>query len=245
MNDSAPVGATNESSASSLGHMPAGKWEFDQSVTSVFDDMIARSIPDYISMRQIVEAFATRYGVDGGTLLDLGCSTGLAIRTFLNRARRIVGVEISESMLDVVREKFGSFGSVEIQAMDLRVEFPIVVDVAVALSTFTLQFIPVEHRRRVVRSVYNSLRPGGAFIVAEKVIGETDVNQAAFVDIYHRFKERQGYSREEVDRKALALEGRLVPNTAAENVAMLEAAGFRDIECVWRWVNFAAWVAVK
>lgn len=230
---------------SSIGHMPAGKWEFDQSVTSVFDDMIARSIPDYLSMRTIVEAFATRYGAEGGVLLDLGCSTGLSIKTFLNRARRIIGVEISESMLDVVRESFGSFGSVQIEALDLRTAFPRVEDVDVTLAVFTLQFIPVEHRRRVVRSAFECLRRGGAFIVAEKVLGESDANQSAFVDIYHHFKQRQGYSREEVDRKALALEGRLVPNTAAENVAMLRAAGFRDVECIWRWVNFAAWVAVK
>lgn len=236
---------TQAGETTSIGHMPAGKWEFDPSVTSVFDDMIARSIPDYAAMREIVESFAARYGADGGTLLDLGCSTGLSIHAFLNRAKRIIGVEISESMLDVVREKFGSFLQVDIQALDLRHAFPVVADVDVTLAIFTLQFIPVEHRRRVVRSVYDALRPGGAFIVAEKVLGESAPNQSAFVDIYHRFKERQGYSREEVDRKALALEGRLVANTAAENVAMLRAAGFREVECVWRWVNFAAWVAVR
>ncbi len=229
----------------SLGHIPAGKWEFDASVTSVFDDMIARSIPDYLAMREIVESFAARYGADGGTLLDLGCSTGISIRAFSNRAKRIVGVEVSESMLDVVRERFQSFANVEIQALDLRREFPAVTCVDVTLAVFTLQFIPVEHRRRVVRAVYDALQPGGAFIVVEKVLGESDLSQSAFVEVYHRFKERQGYTREEVDRKALALEGRLVPNTAAENVAMLEAAGFRQVECIWRWVNFAAWVAVR
>lgn len=236
---------TQAEPATSLGHMPGGKWEFDRSVTAVFDDMIARSIPDYASMRTIVEAFAARYGAEGGTLLDLGCSTGLSIHAFLNRARRIVGVEVSDSMLDVVRERFGSFLNVEIQELDLRTSFPAVTDVDVALSVFTLQFIPVEHRRRVVRDVFEALRPGGAFIVAEKVLGESARNQAAFVDTYHDFKQAQGYTREEVDRKALALEGRLVANTAAENVAMLRAAGFRDVECIWRWVNFAAWVAVK
>ena len=229
----------------SLGHIPAGKWEFDASVTSVFDDMIARSIPDYLAMRESVESFAARCGADGGTLLDLGCSTGISIRAFANRAQRIVGVEVSESMLDVVRERFVSYGNVEIQALDLRHAFPAVAGVDVTLAVFTLQFIPVEHRRRVVRAVYDALKPGGAFIVVEKVLGESDLSQSAFVEVYHRFKERQGYTREEVDRKALALEGRLVPNTAAENVAMLEAAGFRQVECIWRWVNFAAWVAAK
>jgi tRNA (cmo5U34)-methyltransferase len=240
-----PQPTTASEPPSSLGHTPTGKWAFDRSVTSVFDDMISRSIPEYVALRTIVDAFATKFGADGGTVLDLGCSTGLSIKAFANRAKRIIGVEISESMLDVVNETFKSYHNVEIVPLDLRTSFPPVSECDVVLSIFTLQFIPVEHRRRVVADVYESLKPGGAFIVAEKVLGESAVSQAAFVDIYHQFKAAQGYTREEVDRKALSLEGRLVANTAAENVAMLASGGFREIECVWRWVNFAAWVAVR
>lgn len=231
--------------ASSLGHMPEGKWEFDQRVTSVFEDMIERSIPEYHAMRHVVEAFAYRFGAKNGIVLDLGCSTGLSIKAFANVAAMVLGVEISESMLEVVRERFQSYGNVRIEKLDLRTEFPKIVNVDVALAVFTLQFIPVEHRRRVVRQVQQALRPGGAFIVVEKLLGDSPAHQDAFVDIYHSFKQAQGYSAEEVDRKALALEGRLVPNTARGNEEMLESAGFRDVERVWQWVNFAAWVAVK
>ena len=36
---------------SSLGHAPGARWEFDESVTSAFDDMLRRSIPQYEAMR--------------------------------------------------------------------------------------------------------------------------------------------------------------------------------------------------
>ncbi len=42
-----------------------------------------------------------------------------------------------------------------------------------------------------------------------------------------------------------ALEGVQVPVTAKWNEDLLRAAGFRNVECYWRWMNFAAWVAVK
>ena len=228
---------------SSLGHMPDGKWDFDRSVASVFDDMVARSIPDYAAMRDVVQSVALPY-LDRGVILDLGCSTGLSIHAFAARASRIVAVEISDSMLEVARERFLSYGHVEILKMDLRHEFPDVRDVEVALSVLTLQFIPVEHRQRVVQRAYRALRPNGAFIVVEKVLGKPAF-QDVFVELYHAHKQRQGYTQEEVDRKALALEGRLVPLTAAANVDMLRGAGFSEVECIWRWLNFAAWVAVK
>jgi len=230
---------------SSIGHLPDGKWEFDMSVTRVFDDMIARSIPQYDALRGLVASLARRFGADGGTVLDLGCSTGLSIEALAGKARRVVGVEISESMLDVVRTKFVSYGNVEIEALDLRHDFPEIDGVDVALAVFTLQFVPVEYRAGVVRRVFDSLAPGGAFIVAEKVLGETATTQAAFVDVYHAFKEEQGYSREEVDRKALSLEGRLVSLTPAGNEGLLRAAGFYRAECFWRWANFTAWLAIK
>jgi len=235
-----------EEKKSSLGHMPGGKWEFDRSVTSVFDDMIERSIPQYAAMRDLVDEVATPFLTPGsGKVLDLGCSTGLAIARFATRARAIVGVEISESMLEAARTRFTSYSNVTIVEMDLRRDFPDVVDVDFILSIFTLQFIPVEHRRKVVRRAWQALRPGGAMIVAEKMIAETGEAQQMFDHVYHGFKSQQGYSQEEIERKALSLEGRLVANTASENEAMLKAAGFESVESIWRWVSFGAWIAIK
>lgn len=62
---------------------------------------------------------------------------------------------------------------------------------------------------------------------------------------YHRFKAENGYTSDEIDRKRLALEGIQVPITAAWNEDLLRGAGFRDVDCFWRWENFGAWVAVK
>jgi tRNA (cmo5U34)-methyltransferase len=195
-------------------------------------------------MRRIVSALTNHFCQPGGTLVDLGCSTGLGIQDFAATCN-VVGVEIAESMLEIVRVRYKSFASVRIEALDLRRSFPDVADVDAILAIFTLQFIPAEHRRRVVRRAYQALRPGGALIVAEKCVAETSATQDALVEIYHGFKMSQGYTAEEVDRKALALEGVLVPQTAAGNEAMLGAAGFGDVECCWRWGPFAAWVAVK
>ncbi len=228
---------------SSVGHHPAGPWAFDKSVTRVFDDMIERSIPQYSVMRELIASLALRNGAVGGTVLDLGCSTGISISALALHAHRLVGVEISESMLEAVRQRFVSYSNIEILEVDLRTAFPSVVDVDVVLAVFTLQFVPVEHRRRVVANAFRALKSGGVMIVAEKIIGESPENQDSFVDLYHGFKLAQGYSQEDVERKALSLEGRLVACTERENVSMFENAGFRSVECVWRWVNFGAWIA--
>lgn len=65
------------------------------------------------------------------------------------------------------------------------------------------------------------------------------------VDRYYALKSANGYSRDEIERKRYSLEGVLVPVTARWNEELLTGAGFRQVDCFWRWMNFAAWVAVK
>jgi tRNA (cmo5U34)-methyltransferase len=78
----------------------------------------------------------------------------------------------------------------------------------------------------------------------EKVLGEGRLNDL-MIDRDHAVKEHNGYSREEISRKALALEGVQVPLTASWNEQMLRSAGFAVVDCFWRCWNFAGWVAVK
>jgi hypothetical protein len=62
---------------------------------------------------------------------------------------------------------------------------------------------------------------------------------------YYGMKAQNGYTQEQIERKRLSLEGVLVPVTARWNEEMLAAAGFTQIDCFWRWMNFAGWIAIK
>ena len=62
---------------------------------------------------------------------------------------------------------------------------------------------------------------------------------------YYDMKRANGYTTEEIDRKRLALEGVLVPLTGRWNEDALREAGYRQVDCFWRYLNFAGWLAVK
>jgi len=234
---------------SSLGHMPGDKWAFDESVTSVFDDMLERSIPQYAVMRQIVTDAASAFVQPQTDIVDLGCSRGEALVPLMERFgahTRYVGVEASPSMLAEARARFASWppSIVRILDLDLRTTYP-AVDASVTLLVLTLMFTPINYRQRIMHRVYETTKPGGAVILVEKLIGATAQTDEWMQARYHRMKAENGYSREEIERKALALEGVQVPLTAEWNERLMQAAGFRHVECLWRWVNFAAWIGIK
>lgn len=240
---------TSFASARDSGYA-APKWEFDSKVTDVFDDMLARSIPQYDLMRQSCLDVACKFVRHEEQIVDLGCSRGGAIAALIHKYgayNQFVGVEISDPMLEACRERFAGMiraGVVDIRKLDLRTEYP-PVKACVTLCVLTLQFTPIEYRQQIVRSMFRHTLPGGAVILVEKILGETaDVN-ALMVDLYYAQKRANGYSQDDIDRKRHSLEGALVPVTAKWNEDLLRQAGFTQVDCFWRWMNFAAWVAVK
>lgn len=230
--------------------MPEGRWQFDASVTDAFDDMLARSIPQYDAMRNACFDLACKYRQHKTDIVDLGCSRGEAIAKLVDKygaTNRFVGIEVSPEMLEAAQQRYQGYmstGTVSIQNLDLRQDYP-AVNASVTLCVLTLQFTPIEHRLRILKNIYRHLLPGGVLILVEKVIGASADLDATMVEIYYRLKAENGYSQEQIERKRLSLEGVLVPVTARWNEEMLSLTGFREVDCFWRWMNFAAWVAVK
>jgi len=234
----------------SLGHTPRGRWEFDDSVAAVFDDMLRRSIPQYDTMRRAVFDIGSQFVQEHTDIVDLGCSRGEALAPLISkygRRNRYVGVDVSAPMLAACRQRFGTLidsRDVSIEELDLRHGYP-EVHASLTLSVLTIQFTPTEYRQQIMRNAWDHTIQGGALILVEKVRGATGHLDTLMVDLYHRMKREAGYSQEEIDRKRLALEGILVPVTARCNEDLLAHAGFTHVDCFWRWMNFAGWVAIK
>lgn len=231
---------------------PEGRWEFDSEVTEAFDDMLARSIPWYENMRAITTELAAGFVPLGtaraGTVVDLGASRGEAIAALVDRlgvAATYHAVEVSEPMLDVLRNRWAPSLGVSVYDFDLRHGYPAVRPADVTLLVLTLQFIPIEHRQRLLRDIHRHTAPGGALLVVEKVLGASANIDEVLVNRYYGLKGENGYSADDIERKRASLEGVLVPVTAAWNEELIRQAGFSEVDCYWRWANFAAWVAIR
>lgn len=226
--------------------VPGGRWEFDGAVADSFEDMLQRSIPQHDVMRRAVVDVGERFARPGTTVVDLGCSRGEALATFHERLGGTVsylGVEVSDPMLEAARRRFEGT-HVRVEKLDLRTAYP-TPTASVTLAVLTLQFVPIEHRLRILRDAWRHTSPGGCLVVVEKVLGETADLDALMVDLYYGRKREAGYTQEDIDRKRLSLEGVLVPVTYKWNVEMLRSAGFTEVDCFWRWMNFCGLVAVR
>lgn len=221
------------------------KWEFNEEVANVFDNMLERSIPQYEVMRELVKRIGFKYVQLGSTIVDIGCSNGNAVYPFVksyNMDCNYLLLDVSEPMLEKCKEKFGFLDG--IMNYDITKGIP-ETDASLVLSILTLQFTPIEYRQKIVQSIYDNLREDGAFILVEKVLGNTNEIDEVFVNEYYQMKSENAYTREQIQNKRKSLEGVLVPITAKWNEELLRSAGFRKIDCFWRCLNFAGWIAIK
>jgi len=231
--------------------MPTAQWEFDENVTAVFDDMLARSIPQYEVMRAACTNLAMKHAKPKTVVLDIGCSRGEAIAALIDKLgvqNYFIGIEVSKPMIEAAKERFKGLiacNVVSIKEHDLKQPAFNFGGVSVAMCVLTLQFTPIEYRLRILKNIYDSLNEGGALILVEKVIGSSADIDTMMVDLYYDLKGANGYTQEQIAAKRKSLEGVLVPVTAKWNEEMLRATGFTQVDCFWRWMNFAGWVAIK
>lgn len=237
----------------SLGHLPEGEWKFDDKVANCFEDMLMRSIPGFHVMRDLVTDVAAHHlreqKAEDGLLIDLGSSTGLSVLPFYYRfpELRIWAVETSPAMLAELRRKFGRTSRVRVIDQDLNCSPKRVIreEANVITSILTLQFLMPAMRLKVLTEAFHALKPGGALIVVEKVLASSIGMNNDMEKLHHAHKRSRGYSWQEIDRKRLSLKTVMVPVTASKNEEDLRRAGFAEVECFYRALNFAGWVAVK
>lgn len=229
---------------------PKGKWEFNQEVTNSFEDMLKRSIPQYEIMRETVTELSKQFVQHKTDIVDLGASKGDAVDPLIKSFgayNHFILVEKSVPMYEFCVNRYRGLidvNVVDVKNIDLRQEFPN-CQASLILSILTLMFIPVNYRQKILKQVYDSLITGGAFIIVEKLLGNTDRIDNLMVKNYHQKKMNNGYSKDSIERKSLSLEGVLVPLTAEFNEILFQKAGFKHYDCFWRWMNFAGWVLIK
>jgi tRNA (cmo5U34)-methyltransferase len=250
MGEGTRLGALAHESLDQFVPAEGERWQFDRNVTDVFENMLARSIPEYSTMRALVFDLGAMLVQPGTAIIDIGCSKGDALAPFVQQfgmANSYIGVELSETMLEAARCRFAALidqGIVDIRRLDLRAEYPPEM-ASLTLAVLTIQFTPIEYRQRIMQRIAGHTVHGGGVILVEKVLGSSAQFEELFTRRYYALKAVNGYTAEQIERKRLALEGVLVPVAARWNEDLLREAGFNQVECFWRWCNFAGWIAIK
>ena len=221
---------------------------FDARVTEVFADMIRRSVPGYGLSLQMLSVIAAEYAQQGSKIYDLGCSLGastLAVRHGIQVAGcRIVAVDASQAMVASCQKHVDEDdGATPVELLCADIQDMVIEDASIVILNFTLQFIPVAERTRLLRKIADGLRPDGVLVLSEKVCFDDVTSQQQHIALHEGFKRMQGYSDIEISRKRQALEQVLIPETLVTHHERLKDAGFAHSHTWFQCFNFTSILA--
>ncbi|WP_185236212.1 carboxy-S-adenosyl-L-methionine synthase CmoA [Teredinibacter franksiae] len=227
-----------------------GAFTFDQKVVDVFPDMIKRSVPGYTTIIHMAGQLAERYAQAGSLCYDLGCSLGastLAMRHRIQAAGvKIIAIDNSQEMIQRCQQVIDA-DSHEIP-VELRQESLLdsqIENASVVVMNFTLQFIAPAERDRLIARIYQGMRPGGVFILSEKLTFNSAHHDELMNELHYYFKKTNGYSELEIAQKRSALDNVLIPESLECHQQRLAKAGFEGTELWFQCFNFSSLLAFK
>lgn len=167
-------------------------------------------------------------------VLDLGSGDGrlLALVKLARSEAQAVALDFSKPMLDRLHQRFAGDTSVGVVEHNMDAPLPGGLGTFDAVvSSFAIHHVTHQRKRELFGEVFEALSSGGVFANLEHV----DSPSAALHD---EFLASIGIERgaEDPSNKLLNMQ---------QQLDWLRSAGFRDVDCQWKWREFALLVGRK
>lgn len=165
---------------------------------------------------------------DGAKILDLGCGTGLELEHYfrLNPSAKITGIDLTQSMLNALKNKFPEKDLTLICGSYFDVPFDEnTFDAAVSVES--LHHFTKEEKIPLYTKLCKSLKDNGYFILTD-YFALTDEDEQTFRNELLRLKKEQGIDDNEFYHYD-------TPLTVEHETEALLQAGFSSVEVLNSW----------
>lgn len=192
----------------------------------------------------------------GLRVLDLGCGDGLVAELILNRLPEsyVAGVDMSEPMMQAASVRLAAYpGRYALHRRGLEETAPLMTKSApfdAAIGIQSIHHLAGPGKRRLFAWVALHLRPGGLFVLSDRVRLPSAALFPYYQALYNARQARYGQPPLPVGygyaahRRSLALRADL-PDTVDDQVAWLREAGFGEADCFYRDLERAIFGGLK
>lgn len=199
--------------------------------------LMARLIPYYDEQREVMLRLVPFDASAPLSVLDLGCGPGPLAARILEAypAARLTAFDLTEEMLEACRRTLAGRAGVSYALGDFRVD-PLGGGYDVIAASLSLHHLRLEERSDFYARALESLRPGGVLVAAEVIVDEDSSVRSRQYELWKTFMSENGEDADEWYRKHQAKDH---PPTPSDMLGMMRSAGFEEVGCAWRFLNFA------
>jgi tRNA (cmo5U34)-methyltransferase len=179
------------------------------------------------------------------TVLDIGAGTGLFTQFIYDVKPNLnfTLTDLSGEMLNVARERFEGEANFEYIELDFSKD-PLPGKYDIIISGLAIHHLEDADKAKLYKNIFLALNDGGLFINADQVAGKN-----VLFDSLYKYYWRETVSHSGLDHEALvqAFERTKLDKLAplATQLKMLEKAGFNEVDCIYKNMNFAVFGGFK
>jgi tRNA (cmo5U34)-methyltransferase len=193
-----------------------------------YDAQIREMVPRYEEIHETLLALLALR--PPRRFLDLGSGTGYTLRRVLEAfpSATAVGLDVSRQMLDRARQHLAGLEErVQLRASDIAT--PEIVDSYDAIvSILAVHHLHPDEKRHLFSRIWEHIEPGGVFLLADYFRPAMD----RLSELYSLPDTPDAHEAEHDH-----------PDTAAEHLGWLTAAGFAAVDVVWKYDDVGVLVA--
>lgn len=209
-----------------------------------YDELINRIVPWYNEQNEIIVKLIPFEKSDHLRALDLGSGTGALSFSILKSFPKVhvVMLDLAKNMLTECRSNLANYKNrITLKMKNFGTE-GIGHNYDIVVSGFAIHHLIDNEKKRLFSRVYRALNPGGCFIVREVTLGETP-------DLTEKYREMWGqFIKMNEENDKIWLDKHLkedFPSTIEDQMSWLRNAGFSDVGCYWKYLNFAIFGGIK
>ncbi len=214
----------------------------DPSAVSSYRQTAQAKVPGLAALHRMTRILLAESVPPTGEVLVLGAGGGLELEAFAQAQPGwgFVGVDPSQPMLELARETLGANASRVVLVEGLIEDAP-VREFDGATCLLTLHFLDPATRLQTLRGLFQRLRPGSVLVVAHH--SYTPEARMRWLRRSAAFASIDGVLDERDEASVAVMADKLPAISEADEVALLVAAGFTDVELFYAALSFRGWVA--
>jgi tRNA (cmo5U34)-methyltransferase len=168
-------------------------------------------------------------------ILDIGAGTGLLSALIIRKYpdASLTLVDLSEPMLSIAKERFAAMNDVRYITGDYSsVDFAGRYDLI--CSALSIHHLEQDDKHRLYKKIFDNLHPGGIFVNADQVLGETPAINRRYMAYWDEFLEPCPLTPEDKKQMLFRRDTFDKNEKLSVQLAWMQDCGFTNIDVVYK-----------
>lgn len=203
-----------------------------------YDEFIPKIIPYYHEQNGIMLELIPFETTLRFQALDLGCGTGILSYFILKSFphAKVMAFDLTENMLTACQKNLSKYTDrLNVRQGDFSKD-NIASGYELIVSGLAIHHLDERGKKELFHKLFRALKPGGLLLIRDIVLGATPWLTEHYENLWREFIKSNGEDDEHWFSKYLDED---IPSTVENQLQWLAEAGFEDVGCHWRYLNYA------